>query len=657
MLGVVICVAVFSTMTPSVRLATELHEDPETAAEVFSGISLFRYYSSALNSILQKAPQEVEARLLKMPFAHIPPNLEPATANFTLSGINLSYLVVVIGEDLNQLTRLMKQFRLEEAAELGNQIRVRITRAHSELEQIEQATVITGKELKINSAPADSELRRSYEEVLERISKIRQMLAFYEELLESVNETIEKLLTSKDSSGGELLKLTEVTLKIFPAVSYIGDYIYFWGRLTSRGEPMAEREIDILINSLSFITVKTNKSGYFHDKLRIPYWYLNEMDLQALFYPRGEDVGVNLASLSPVTTLKTLFYQADLKIDTEDKAYPGRDSAIRVALDYGRSPLPGARDVEIYFDDVLIAKGIAGEKFTHNISLKPEVNIGEHVITISAAARGKYSPVVASVILDVTRATPILRLTTPAVVMIPGSFELSGEIYSEVEPLRSAPIKLQLGKSQVELVSTRDGTFTTRIKAGMDFGLIGWQDLQIESIPLEPWHTPFSIKERLLVVNFVNCIIFIIILVLLGIFLPSRLKRRLGVYSTEKIQPVISTSIPDTAPTYSQTIAITLPELDNEAGGEPRNRVFYWYRRVVRLLAGMTKVILGPQQTLREFAKENSKILGPAAKYFIELTNIVERSLYSQYKPTEEDTAKSRKLSRSIEEGIKGEGI
>jgi hypothetical protein len=63
--------------------------------------------------------------------------------------------------------------------------------------------------------------------------------------------------------------------------------------------------------------------------------------------------------------------------------------------------------------------------------------------------------------------------------------------------------------------------------------------------------------------------------------------------------------------------------------------------------------MLGPQQTLREFAKESSRVLGPVAKYFIELTKIVERLLYSQYRATVEDVENSRQLSHKIEGEVK----
>jgi hypothetical protein len=238
--------------------------------------------------------------------------------------------------------------------------------------------------------------------------------------------------------------------------------------------------------------------------------------------------------------------------------------------------------------------------------------------------------------------------------MIPGSVRLEGKLYSEVGPLSEASIKMGLGKSQVELVSSGDGTFDTKIKVGMGFGVVGSQDLVIQVLPQELWHAPLNTTSSVLMVNVVNCGAFVAVILFLGIYLPGRLRRRLGAYPRRTARPAIAAALPESVPTYSERVtALTLTEDSDETSKEPRNRILYWYRLVVRLLQGITKALLGPQQTLREFAKESSDVLGPAAKYFIELTKTVERLLYSQYRPTESDVAKSKQLSRSIEEETK----
>lgn len=643
-LAILICAVVLCLISPAV-FATEAHEDPETAEQIFGGIALFRYYSNSLDFVLQKDPAEVEARLQKMPFANIPRTVERPTDDFATSGISISHLVVDVDEDLSKLRTLVEQFRFDEAIELADETSGRLFQANRDLRQIEKAAVLTGSEFAVSDAPAASDLRLSYHELLEKIDEIRSMLGLYQDILTNLLLGTEEI---------EALRSTEVTLKIEPSVAFVGDDIRFDGALTTEGKPLARREIDILVNGSQYITARTDTNGRYQGTLQVPYQYMPEMNFQALYYPKREDAGLYISSLSPVIKLKVLFYEAELEITVEDKAYPGLETAVRGRFDYSQAPPLTERRVEVYFDDVFIAEVEAGGAFTQRMQIDPEVTVGKHIITVSAVAAGRYSSVVTSAILNVTRATPILDINIPRVAIIPGSIGLSGRLYSEVGPLSEASIKMELGGSHIELVSSRDGTFDTKIGMGVGFSLIGSQELVVQVLPQEPWHAPLVTTKSTVIVNVINCSGTLIILVLLGMYLPRRLQRRLGTYPRRRVRPTVPVAVPEPTPTYHDTIIV--PAL-TEDSGEPHNRIFYWYRLVARLIQGLTKGLLGPQQTLREFARESSRVLGPAAKYFVELTTMVERLLYSKYRPTEGDLQKSKQLSHNIEERLKSENI
>ena len=74
------------------------------------------------------------------------------------------------------------------------------------------------------------------------------------------------------------------------------------------------------------------------------------------------------------------------------------------------------------------------------------------------------------------------------------------------------------------------------------------------------------------------------------------------------------------------------------------------YRGVLRLVQGLTAVILGPSYTLREYVQECAPRLGLLAGYFQDFTMIIEKLLYSQYRPSEKDVKYSRQLVDKIEE-------
>ena len=149
--GAIICLVVFCTISPSV-FAAEPHQDPEIAETVFSGISLFRYYSSSLDFVLKKEPAEVEARLERMPFANVPQNLQEVTDDFAASSIGISYLVVDIDEDLSKLGTLVRQYRFDEATVLADETYSKLSLADGELERMEEATETIGREFRVPSA-------------------------------------------------------------------------------------------------------------------------------------------------------------------------------------------------------------------------------------------------------------------------------------------------------------------------------------------------------------------------------------------------------------------------------------------------------------------------------------------------------------------------
>ena len=59
--------------------------------------------------------------------------------------------------------------------------------------------------------------------------------------------------------------------------------------------------------------------------------------------------------------------------------------------------------------------------------------------------------------------------------------------------------------------------------------------------------------------------------------------------------------------------------------------------------------MLKPHQTLREYGREASSALGPAGKYFMELTYLLEKRLYGNPKPDTSDIQKSQDLAVEIQ--------
>jgi len=672
---ILLYVIILGMMPHSVALAVEPHEDVEAAEVIFSGISLFRYYSGSLDYVLQRNPNTVKEKLDKLPFANIPNELDTATDNFSTSGENVSVLVAAVYEGNTILKELIGKYRINEAVTQANWIYARISEARGECDRLEQSVVTTGGYFKVTSPSTGIDLKTSYQEVLDKINQIREMLILFEETLKSSPVTAEQLSptgspfqTEQSSLTGlpiylEQLKETEITLTIEPISAYIGDNIHFSGLLTAAGVPLAARQVDITLDGSRFVTVTTNSSGYYSGTIRIPYWYKHGLDVQAIYYPRNHDVGIYLASLSPVVQVEVLFYEATLELILDENAYPGLETEIFGNFDYGQSPILQNRNVQIYLDDVIISEVEAQQTFNLDIRLDNQIEVGQHNITASAAASERYAPVVTSAVLNVTLANPILDLDIPKIALIPGSIGLNGRLQSNISPLNGATVIFSMGKRQVNTITPTDGTFQYNLKTRWDFSFIGSQDLTIRVIPQEPWHAPLVNTRTLVIVNVVNCSGALIIMVLLGIFLPGILRKRFGIYPAKEIRTMNPETLTKPSPVYSISPNATVPTEDVISNGkesskesrEPRTAILSLYRVVIRLVQKIAETLLKPGQTLREFAAENGKVLGPAAGYFIELTRMVERLLYSSYDPTEKDLTKTKQLSNNIEEESKGE--
>jgi hypothetical protein len=617
-------------------------ENPETAEPAFSGVALFSYYSGSLDFVLEKAPSLVETRLGKMPFANVPFSLEQATEQFASSTIDVAGKVVDVDAGIEKLRLLVTQSRFGEARQLVTELTGTMSYANADLTLMEHAVQASGQVFQVASAPDGSDLRSTYDEVLDKIDRIRRMLAMDLDVINSMSQPV-------------VGDITGLTLQIDPDIAFVGDSISFRGILTKEnGEALVGRQVDILLSGSQFATAITGSGGFYQGSLQVPYWYTPRINVQALYYPRDSDVGLYIASLSPEVILQVLFYEGTIDLTVAQEAYPGLETEIAGVFDYGQSPVPGERRVEIYLDNELAASLSAQLEFRQKIDIASGMDLGQHVITVSARAMGRYAAVVATAGLTVTRMTPAIDVKIPRMILVPWSTHFSGTVNSGSRPLGGASVKMSLRHSQTETASSSDGTFDADMKMGWGFDLFGTDQLQVEVIPREPWNEPVIVTRNVFVVNVVNCGGLLVILAFLAIYVPIRLKKRFGRHPSKAAVPRPQPVEP--VPVYSAKATSADPvEAVGEPTGKPRERILRWYLLALRLVQRITRVALRPDQTLREFTRETGAVLGPVAQRLMEFTRTAERLLYSRHEPTEEDAENAKALSQNIEKGLGGE--
>ena len=143
--------------------------------------------------------------------------------------------------------------------------------------------------------------------------------------------------------------------------------------------------------------------------------------------------------------------------------------------------------------------------------------------------------------------------------------------------------------------------------------------------------------------------VVIFVLVLLAFYLPRRFKKWFSLQLRPTPSPP-SLVPPVITPVYLKKADVSLKVKDShKKEDEADNTILYWYHVALKLVQNITKMMMKPQQTLREYERETSKVLGPPGKYFIELTHLLEKRLYGKRQPDASDIQKSQELALELQ--------
>jgi hypothetical protein len=221
-----------------------------------------------------------------------------------------------------------------------------------------------------------------------------------------------------------------------------------------------------------------------------------------------------------------------------------------------------------------------------------------------------------------------------------------------------ALVRVKLASDTQEFHSADDGSFQGTLKTRYTFGLVGSESWTVEVIPQEPWNSPLLFSQKVLVINGINCGIFLTLLIALGIIVPKKFGIRNFplAWRREQIQPedAITGTRLAVVPVYSENVVSTRT-LDGGSDVEPRERIFSWYVLLIQLVQRVNRIVLRPHQTLREFVNGTRKTLGPVTDYLLEFTRLIERLFYSREQASDEDVYKSVLLSRMVRDRLKHE--
>ncbi len=711
---VIASLSVLAGLMPVQVATAQPHEDPDAALWVFDGVSLLQKYSEAVDMVVDKDKTGIEATYEQALQANIPGEVRDSVDVFLSSGSLLAEAIPAIKADLEASRAMLSQSRPEDAVKSARAALSRLTRAYAQIQAMETATEDAGRWWKEDLADGQSRFSRAYYDVLEKLLRIRNLLALLNEVGSNlalqadilsaaargasgvdladalkdaaVREAFEAALAAalKDAaargasgarladvlrditpgtlppdvlaqliaalSKGAVLKPTTLTLAVSPQSVFVGDEVEFRGTLSGGGSPLGGRAVTVLLDGSFDRVLQTDEKGAFAGSLRLPYRYVPTMTLQAIYFPAGADLGSYLGCSSPELALDVLFYATTLVLDVPDRGYPGRDLEVKCRLDHGDSPAPAGRPVILYWDGKPVVEKTVSTQFETTVPLANDTLSGRHKLAVFAPAQGRYASADAGADVRVSQIPATIDLNAQRVLLLPLSMGVTGIVRSDLGPLDGANLTIQMGDWQTTARTASDGSFEANLGTGLSFSLFGSQELSVVASPEEPWNERASSTQNVVVINPVNIVGLMLALVAMALLAVRWVRRRPAYVFDSPVTLPLPVTMRTEPPRQKAMLAL------QETPAGPRAMLLAVYREMLRLIQGATAVGLGPSRTLREFAQECGPRLGPLAGYFRELTLMVEKLLYSRQGAGQAEAARSTELGQKLKEGLKREG-
>ena len=269
----------------------------------------------------EKDEIEVQKLLEKAPYTNLPEEIKEELVDCIDCGLKLSELIVALDKDSEEIQLLLTDYRFDEASRIAGTNHEQLEDANRELSHTHHLVLNSGIVFSIDTQPPNNEVVQAYNEVLQSIGRLQNMLDGYQEILDS----IKVLKASAEAS----LRPVNISFWIAPKAAYVGKSIRFGGVLSSEGIALNERKIQLLINGNPYMTVITGMGGQYRGDLVVPYEYTREIEVQALYSSEGDDSGHYISSQSQVLKLIPLSYQSVIELDVAKRAYSGCDTLDR----------------------------------------------------------------------------------------------------------------------------------------------------------------------------------------------------------------------------------------------------------------------------------------------------------------------------------------
>jgi hypothetical protein len=614
------------------------HEDPSAVQSAMDSYSFLAQYADIFALMANRDYNNASRLSEQLSHITVPEDLSYVIARYNNLTQQLINVLNELDSTLDTASSLLDQYRLDEAGQSLEHAGVLVAEAQILLGDLTDATSTMSQRLGVFAASADSKVRQAYDQLQTMLQRLLDLINQYHNLLQKANQKVEEIKSQN-------LDPTALTLTLNASKCFVGGYVSAAGVLTSEGQNLGNRVVQLFLDGSKVATVNTDSNGSFNSPIRIPFKYVDSVSVSAIYAPLDNDIGVYLAVLSPIVKVQVQFYITALNVSVSNVGSPGLPLSVKgEVFSQDGTPLNG-RQVKVFLDGTMI--GQAQTDQTGAFAAQPTINsnttLGTHSLTVTVDPEGLYNGASAQRTLTVQKRATTVQVTVPSFIMLPSQLHINGTVKSASGPLSGANVQIQFANESAAVKTLDDGSFNLTIDIPLNTVFAGYQILKVSTQPSQPWQAATQKTVSPFVLNSVG----------LGLALASSLAVVFVMYfrfaknRNKKAEKLVESSTVFTLPKKEMPVTV-IPAIRETKLEGLKGKVLKAYIEALKAVQAATGSSLLPDMTLREYITLTSSKIGEAMEPFAELTTLAERSLYSPYAPKEEDSEKAENLANTL---------
>jgi hypothetical protein len=427
------------------------------------------------------------------------------------------------------------------------------------------------------------------------------------------NSTLSQLISKLASSSSAMN--TTLTINLTSGSAAVGSTIMAYGRLTlPNGTGLGGQLILVTVNGRVIASAVTNSTGFYTVNITLPYIYVNETSVKALFIP----VNKGLAGSTAEATVRLLFNETRLVIHVNGTVVKWGD----YLLIWG-NVTGGDRSITVMVGGLsLNATSIKGR---FNLTIPTSVLRPSNItLLIYVKPNLTYSPAERALNITVVGVRPSIRLS--GTVLLAG---LTGAIRISIEPPVKGNLTLLVNLGPLRrTVVVNSPTVTIPIRLPLTLGM-GFTTLNVTITPNPPIEG-VAATVRVLVVNLAQ-------LAILAALAPAALVAVRLTRGVRHRAPVTQTPVAVTVEAVAKSLRQPIP---SARLSDPRVKaILDSLTKAIMAVGAATGIAFGGGLTLREYLALVSGRLtdGEVVKGLNGLIALAEEALYSPRLPTDSD--------------------